>query len=60
MEAARVKIRIGKVGKRGYASLDERMMDVVVVVRYGTARCAGRMKYIKGYPLMFIEKIEKL
>lgn len=59
VENAQVKIRMRNTGKSRYVPLNGDMMDVAVVVRYGTARCAGRMKYIKGYPLMFIEKIEE-
>ncbi len=59
VEGALVKIRVNKVERRGYKALTGEMMDVAVVVRYGKARCRGRMKYIKDYPLMFIEKIEE-
>lgn len=59
VEEALVKIDEPHLGGVEYASLNGRMLDVKVVVKYGAARCKGRLKYIKkeDYPLMYIEEI---
>ncbi len=42
-----------------YVPLNGNMLDVTVVVSFGSARSRGRMKYIKekDYPLMYVEKL---
>jgi hypothetical protein len=59
VEEALVKIDESQLGGVEYASLDGKMLDVAVVVKYGAALCRGRLKYIKkeDYPLMYIEEI---
>ncbi|HJX04380.1 MAG TPA: dihydroneopterin aldolase family protein [Thermoplasmata archaeon] len=63
-----ISVRIDRSGlrsKRGqydYVSLTGEMLDVSVTVRFKSSRVRASMKYIKDmkYPLMFIEKIEKV
>lgn len=60
-----VKVRIdrkmlrSKHGVFDYVSLTGDMLDVALVVRYGSARARASMRYIKeiNYPLMYIEDI---
>ncbi len=56
----REKLR-SKHGVYDYVSLTGDMLDVSLLVRYGTARARASMKYIKemNYPLMFIEEISE-
>ncbi len=54
VESVKVKI---KYSGRGYVSLEGRMLDVSAVVRFKSARCKCRLKYIKGYPMMYIEEV---
>jgi hypothetical protein len=54
VESVRVKINLRK---RGYVSLEGKMLDASVVVRFKSARCKCRLKYIKDYPLMYIEEV---
>lgn len=48
-----------KRGRYDYVSLTGDMLDVDMVVRYGSARVKASMRYIKEmrYPLMYIEEI---
>ncbi len=57
---AKVKITLSKLNEFGYATLSEEMLDILVTVEYGKVRCVSRMKYIKDYPLMYVEAIEEL
>jgi hypothetical protein len=47
-----------KTNKFGYAELEGKMLDVQLVVTYGTAKVLVRMQYDEDadYPLMFIER----
>jgi len=62
-----VKVRIdrkmlrSKHGVYDYVSLTGDMLDVTLVVKYGTATARASMKFIKemNYPLMFIEHISE-
>ncbi len=58
VEEAEVEITIEKLNEYGYATLSGEMLDLSVTVEYGGFRCVGRMKYIKDYPLMYVESIE--
>ncbi len=44
-----------------YIPLNGNMLDVTVVVSFGSAKCRCKMRYIKerDYPLMYIEKISE-
>ncbi len=48
-----------KKGRYDYVSLTGDMLDVKLVVRFGTARVRAGMKLVKemNYPLMYIEEI---
>ncbi|MGQ9587348.1 MAG: dihydroneopterin aldolase family protein [Thermoplasmata archaeon] len=65
VEDVEVKIDRSKLRKKrgqyDYVSLTGEMLDVVLVVRYKTARVKASMKLIKdmNYPLMFVEKVEQ-
>jgi len=58
VESVRVKINLGK---RSYVPLSEKMLDVSVAVRFRSAKCKCRLKYIKeeDYPRMYIEEVRK-
>ncbi|MEE8322215.1 MAG: dihydroneopterin aldolase family protein [Candidatus Bathyarchaeia archaeon] len=58
VEEAKVEIAVEKLNEYGYATLSGEMLDLSVTVQYGGFRCVGRMKYIKDYPLMYVESIE--
>jgi hypothetical protein len=47
-----------KINKFGYAELEGKMLDVELVVSYGTAKVLVKMQYDEDadYPLMFIER----
>ena len=47
-----------KLNKFGYAELEGKMLDVELVVNYGSAKVLVKMQYDEDadYPLMFIEK----
>ncbi|MGD0716963.1 MAG: dihydroneopterin aldolase family protein [Halobacteriota archaeon] len=47
-----------KINKFGYAELEGKMLDVQLVVTYGTAKVLVKMQYDEDadYPLMFIER----
>ena len=47
-----------KTNKFGYAELEGKMLDVQLVVTYGTAKVLVKMQYDEDadYPLMFIER----
>jgi len=47
-----------KINKFGYAELEGKMLDVQLVVAYGTAKVLVKMQYDEDadYPLMFIER----
>lgn len=60
VEGAKARIAIGELNQYGYATLSGEMMDLSVTVEYGEFRCVGRMKFIKEYPLMYVESIEKV
>ena len=47
-----------KINKFGYAELEGKMLDVQLVVAYGTAKVFVKMQYDEDadYPLMFIER----
>lgn len=60
VEKAKARITLGKLNRYGYVTLAGEMMDLSVTVRYKEFRCVGRMKYIKDYPLMYVESIEKV
>lgn len=60
VEDAEARITIGRLNQYGYATLSGEMLNLSVTVEYGGFRCVGRMKYIKDYPLMYVESIEKL
>jgi len=49
-----------KHGVFDYVSLTGEMLDVVLVVKYKSARVRESMKFIKdiNYPLMFIDRID--
>lgn len=49
-----------KHGVFDYVSLTGEMLDVVLVVKYKSARVRASMKFIKdiNYPLMFIDRID--
>jgi hypothetical protein len=49
---------LSKLNKFGYTELDGKMLDVELVVNYGTAKVLVKMKYDEDadYPLMFIER----
>jgi hypothetical protein len=48
-----------KRGQYDYVSLSGEMLNVKMVVKYGSARVTASMRFIEdmNYPLMFIEKI---
>jgi len=50
-----------KKGEFDYVSLSGNMLNVRLVVEYGSVRLTAGMKFIPeiSYPLMFIEKIER-
>ncbi len=54
VESVEVKINLRK---HGYISLEGRMLDASVVVRFKSAKCRCRLKYIKekDYPLMYLD-----
>ncbi|OGS42702.1 MAG: hypothetical protein A3K67_00830 [Euryarchaeota archaeon RBG_16_62_10] len=62
-----VKVRIdrsmlrSKRGQFDYVSLTGEMLDVSLVVRYGTAKVRAAMRFDKemNYPLMYFEEIER-
>jgi hypothetical protein len=62
VESVRVKIdREGvaaKINKFGYTELEGKMLDVELVITYGTAKVLVKMQYDEDadYPLMFIER----
>lgn len=62
VESARVKIDreavATKINKFGYTELEGKMLDVELVVAYGTAKVLVKMQYDEDadYPLMFIER----
>ncbi|MDI6655208.1 MAG: dihydroneopterin aldolase family protein [Candidatus Hydrothermarchaeota archaeon] len=56
VESVRVKINLRK---RGYVSLEGKMLDASVAVRFKSAKCKCRLKYIKDYPRMYIEEVRK-
>ncbi len=66
VERVSVKIDRSKLrqkhGQYDYVALTGDMLDVSLVVRYGDYRAKARMKLVKeiDYPLMYIEKIEKV
>jgi hypothetical protein len=47
-----------KLNKFGYAELEGKMLDVELVVNYGSAKVLVKMQYDEDadYPLMFIER----
>ena len=47
-----------KLNKFGYAALEGKMLDVELVVNYGSAKVLVKMQYDEDadYPLMFIER----
>ncbi|MGA7075078.1 MAG: dihydroneopterin aldolase family protein, partial [Halobacteriota archaeon] len=47
-----------KINKFGYTELEGNMLDVELVVAYGTAKVLVKMQYDEDadYPLMFIER----
>jgi hypothetical protein len=47
-----------KINKFGYTELEGKMLDVELVVEYGTAKVLVKMQYDEDadYPLMFIER----
>jgi dihydroneopterin aldolase len=47
-----------KLNKFGYTELEGKMLDVELVVNYGSAKVLVKMKYDEDadYPLMFIER----
>jgi hypothetical protein len=47
-----------KLNKFGYTELEGKMLDVELVVAYGSAKVLVKMQYDKDadYPLMFIER----
>ena len=49
-----------KKGQFDYVSLTGEMLDVHLVVRYGSSRVKARMQLVEEmhYPLMFIERVE--
>jgi len=51
-----------KKGEFDYVSLSGNMLDVHLIVKYRSVKVTAGMKFEKDikYPLMFIEKIEKL
>lgn len=57
VESIGVKINLRR---RGYVPLEGKMLDVSVVVRFKSARCRCRLKYIKDYPMMYIESIREV
>lgn len=65
VEDVKVKIDRSKLRKKrgqyDYVSLTGEMLDVMLTVRYRTARVKASMKLIKdmNYPLMFVEKVEQ-
>lgn len=65
VEDVRVRIDRSKLrtkhGRYDYVSLTGEMLDVELVVKYGTARVKAAMKLIKdmNYPLMYIEEMHK-
>lgn len=62
VESVKVKIDnewvASKINKFGYAELEGKMLDVELVVAYGTAKVLVKMQYDEDadYPLMFIER----
>ncbi|MDG6928950.1 MAG: dihydroneopterin aldolase family protein [Nitrososphaerota archaeon] len=47
-------------GSYGYDELQGKMLDVSVMVRYGTARATLRVRYVEDidYPLMYVESVD--
>ncbi|MDD1725284.1 MAG: dihydroneopterin aldolase family protein [Euryarchaeota archaeon] len=47
-----------KLNKFGYTELEGKMLDVELVVNYGSAKVLVKMQYDEDadYPLMFIER----
>jgi hypothetical protein len=66
VESVRVRIDRSRLkNKRGefdYVSLTGEMLDVELAIRYRTSRVEARMEFVEemSYPLMFIERIEKV
>lgn len=63
-EKASVKISLRKVKNKEpytYPSLNERMLEAKVVVKYGRARVYVAMEFIRElrYPLMYVVKVEE-
>jgi dihydroneopterin aldolase len=49
---------LSKLNKFGYTELDGKMLDVELVVNFGSAKVLVKMQYDEDadYPLMFIER----
>ena len=49
------------VSRFGYCSLNERMIDATVQIRFESTICTARLGWLEemGYPLMWIESIRK-
>lgn len=56
VESVKVKI---KYSGRGYVSLEGKMLDITVAVRFKSAECRCRLKYIKDYPMMLLKRFRK-
>jgi len=63
-ERVTVRVRGLRTGRSvyRYGRIDDRVLEVRVVVRYGGCRVSARLGWLEGlkYPLMRIERIEEL
>ncbi len=63
VESAAVAIdekKLKKIKNRfGYAALSEEMLAASVTTRVGDWRCEGELKFVHGYPLMSVKRVQR-